>query len=149
MDKKLVSERAHQLESAIRSLKHTKFITTDKSGLRDSEKYILLMLATLNDGQPVMPSEVANKLDVTLAAITHHINALGEQGLVSRAASPEDRRVVLISLSSKGADMARSLKKSYWKKICGIVEFLGDKDSFELITLMTKISAYVKQAGAK
>lgn len=149
MNKELVIERAKLLASAMRSLKHTKFTSCDDSGLRDSEKYILLMFATLNDGRPVTPSEVATKLDVTLAAITHHINVLEEQGLVSRAPSPDDRRVVLVSLSEKGTDLARVLKKSYWKKICGLVEFLGDKDSAQLVALMSKISAYVKEAGAK
>lgn len=147
MDKELVIERARELESALRGLKSMKLTTSDKSGLRDSEKYILLMLATLNDGKPVMPSEVAKKLDVTLAAITHHINSLEEHGLVSRAASPDDRRVVLVSLSEKGSRLAGVLKKSYWKKTCGLVEFLGDKDSAELVTLMTKISAFAKKAG--
>jgi len=147
MNTQQITERAHELESAIRGLKHTKFLAGDDSCLKDSEKYILLMLATLNDGRPVRPSEAAKKLNVTLAAITHLINSLEEQELVTRAASPDDRRMVFISLSAKGAAMADALRKSYWKKICGLVEHLGDKDSGELVALMNKISVYIKDAA--
>ena len=144
MNKQQITKRAGRLESAMRSLKHTKFLARDDSGLKDSEKYILWMLATLNDGKPVTPSEAAKKLNVTLAAITHHINSLEEQELVARSASPDDRRVTFISLSDKGAAMVETLRKSYWKKICGLVEYLGDEDSSELINLITKIHDYLK-----
>jgi len=147
MDKREITERAGRLESAMRSLKQTKFLARDDSGVKDSEKYILWMLATLNDGQPETPSEAAKKLNVTLAAITHHINSLEEQKLVVRSASPDDRRVTLISLSDTGATMVETLRKSYWKKICGLIEYLGDEDSSELIALMTKISDYVKETS--
>lgn len=146
MDKRRITERAGRLESAMRSLKQTKFLARDDSGVKDSEKYILWMLATLNDGRAVTPSEAAKKLNVTLAAITHHINSLEEQKLVVRSASPDDRRVTLISLSDTGAAMVETLRKSYWKKICGLVEYLGDEDSSELIHLITKIHEYLKRS---
>lgn len=146
MNKREIAERAGRIESAVRGLKHTKFLASDDSGLKDSEKYILWMLATLNDGRPVKPSEAAKKLNVTLAAITHHINALQERALVSRAVSPDDRRVVLISLSAQGADIVETLRISYWKKICGLVEYLGDKDSAELVDLIGKIAKYMEKA---
>ncbi|MDP1808477.1 MAG: MarR family transcriptional regulator [Actinomycetota bacterium] len=146
MNKQQITERAGRLESAMRSLKQTKFLARDDSGVKDSEKYILWMLATLNDGRAVTPSEAAKKLNVTLAAITHHINSLEEQKLVVRSASPDDRRVTLISLSDTGAAMVETLRKSYWKKICGLVEYLGDEDSSELIHLITKIHEYLKRS---
>lgn len=149
MNKRQVTERASRLESAMRSLKHTKFLAQDDSGLKDSEKHILWMLATLNAGRAVTPSEAAKKMNVTLAAITHHINSLEEQQLVVRSASPDDRRVTLISLSETGAAMVETLRKSYWKKICGLVEYLGDEDSSELIQLITKIHEYLKQSKKK
>lgn len=147
MNEQQISERASRLESSMRSLRHAKFLAADDSGIKRSEKYILWLLATLNDGRPVRPSEAAKKLDVTLAAITHHINSLAKQDLIVRSASPDDRRVVLISLSEKGAEMVEALRKSYWKKICGLVEFLGDKDSSELINLIARIHEYAKETG--
>lgn len=147
MNSKQITQRATQLEGAIRSFKRTKFMTEDGSGLKGSEKYILWMLATLNNGKPVMPSEAAKELDVTLAAITHHINSLEKLKLLVRSHSSEDRRVIFISLSEKGMEVAEALRNSYWKRICDLVEYLGDGDSAELISLITKISSYFKETG--
>lgn len=144
MDKKQIVDRARRLEGAMRSLKHMKFLTSDCSGLKDSEKYSLWMLATLNNGNPVTPSEAAKKLNVTLAAITHNINALEKQELVSRSTSPDDRRVILISLSEKGLRIVEGLKRSYFKKFCDLVEHLGDGDSAELLRLTDKIKEHLR-----
>jgi DNA-binding MarR family transcriptional regulator len=107
----------------------------------------LWLLATLNNGKPVTPSEAAKNLGVTLAAITHRINSLEEQGYVVRSPSPDDRRVVFISLSSKGAEMLDTVRKGYFEKIRGLVEYLGEEDSSVLIALLAKISDYVKKTG--
>lgn len=144
MNKKQITERSLKLSSAIRNLKRTKFITQGGSRLKGSEKYILLVLATLNDGKPVMPSEAAKELNVTLSAITHHINSLEKQQLLLRSHSSDDRRVIFISLSEKGLKAAAAIKKGYLKKIYDLVEFLGDRDSAQLIDLITKISNFVK-----
>jgi DNA-binding MarR family transcriptional regulator len=145
MNKQQISERAGRLEGAMRGLKWAKFMAKDDSGLKPSEKYVLFVLATLNDGGPVMPSEVAKKLDVTLGAMTHHINSFEKQGLVIRSDSPNDRRVTLINLSEKGVLVTEALRKKHWKKICGLIEYLGDKDSEQLIALMEKITDYAKK----
>ncbi len=145
MDKEQITERAQELQSAMNMFRRTNFIAKDNSGLRHSEKYFMWLLATLNKGGPVMPSEAAKELNVTLAAITHYINSLEKQGYVSRSSSPEDRRVVFVSLSDKGAQMVDAQRNKHAEKMRGLVEYLGDKDSSELISLMIKISEYIKK----
>ena len=61
MDEKQITQRAHELESALRTVRRMHLATKDDSGLRNSEKYILWRLATLNNGEPVMPSEAAKE----------------------------------------------------------------------------------------
>lgn len=147
MDKEQITLRAKELESAMHTMKHTSLILGDDSGLKVSEKHFLWLLATFNNGDPIMPSRVAKKLNITVAAITHRINSLEEQGYVVRSSSPDDRRIVLVSLTDKGKKMAKVLRKSYWKKMCGLVENLGDKDSANLIRLISKISDYLKNSA--
>lgn len=145
MDKQLVIKRADHLVGALRKLKQLRFAAGDH-GIRHSELHFLWILAVLNKGEPVKPSEAAKELNVTLAAVTHHINSLEEKGLVSRLASSKDRRVTLIKLSDKGLKLVETLKKNRWKKICGLVEYLGEKESAELISLLDKISEYFEKA---
>jgi DNA-binding MarR family transcriptional regulator len=103
------------------------------------------MLAMLNNGKPVRPSEAAKKLDVTVAAITHRINSLEKEGYIVRTSSPTDRRVVFISLSEKGTETVSILKENHRQSIYGLVEHLGDEDSADFIDLLGKISNYYKQ----
>ncbi|MHB0977232.1 MAG: MarR family winged helix-turn-helix transcriptional regulator [Candidatus Aquicultorales bacterium] len=143
MDKRRISERAQELESAMRALKRANFMgAKDDSGLKGSEKHFIWALKTINDGRQVMPSEAAKKLQVTLGAVTHYINSLEEQGFIVREASPTDKRVVLVSLSPKGQEVVTALKKIYFGKIRGLVEYLGDQDSAELTRLLKKISEF-------
>jgi DNA-binding MarR family transcriptional regulator len=102
------------------------------------------MLATLNSGKHIRPSEAAKKLDVTVAAITHRLNSLEKEGYIVRTSSPTDRRVVFISLSEKGAETVSILKKNHKQSIYGLVEHLGNEDSANFIDLLGKISNYYK-----
>jgi DNA-binding MarR family transcriptional regulator len=102
------------------------------------------MLAMINNGKPIRPSEAAKKLDVTVAAITHRLNSLEKEGYIVRTSSPTDRRVVFISLSEKGAETVSILKNIHRESICGLVEYLGDEDSVNFINLLGKISNYYK-----
>lgn len=145
MDKDQITKRAYELENALHALRRTHFAKKDDSGLRFFEQKFLWLLSTLNNGGPVMPSEAAKKLGVTLSAITHRINSLEEQGYIVRSPSPDDRRVVFITLSDKGTEMLQATRKSYLEKMYGLVEYLGDKDSSALIALLTKISDYNKR----
>lgn len=151
MDTKLIEQRAYDLESSLHNLRRLKFSVADKSGLRNSEKHFLRIIAMLNNGKPIKPSEAAKKLDVTVAAITHRINSLEKEGYIVRTTSPTDRRVVFISLSEKGTETVSVLKENHRQSIYGLVEHLGDKDSANFIDLLGKISNYYKQmenAGA-
>jgi DNA-binding MarR family transcriptional regulator len=103
------------------------------------------MLAMLNNGKPIKPSEAARILDVTVAAITHRINSLEKEGYIVRTSSPTDRRVVFISLSEKGSETVSILKKNHKQSIYGLVEYLGDEDSANFIDLLGKISNYYKR----
>jgi DNA-binding MarR family transcriptional regulator len=47
-------------------------------------------------------SELARELGITMGAATSLVDRLIKGGLVKRQRSPEDRRVVLVSLSKKG-----------------------------------------------
>ncbi|MCL6472170.1 MAG: MarR family transcriptional regulator [Firmicutes bacterium] len=111
MDKEQIIEQAHALGKALHTLKRLDFTSRDDLGLKNSEKYFLWLLFTINNGKPTIPSDIARKAGVTLAAITHHINSLEKQGYIVRSPSPQDRRMVFISLSDKGMEMVSSLKK--------------------------------------
>jgi DNA-binding MarR family transcriptional regulator len=52
--------------------------------------------------------ELADATDVSQPTITRALDALQRQGLVTRAASPEDRRCVLVELTADGRELLRT-----------------------------------------
>ena len=146
MEKKITEQLARELDSALHSLqvaRRTKFSLEKGGQLKHAEKWLVMHLARAGADSPMTPSQIADKLGITLAAVTHKINSLEEQGFITRSSSSDDRRLVYVNLSEKGRLMFDQMKKYYNKKINGMVEYLGAKDTKELIRLITKISGYM------
>jgi DNA-binding MarR family transcriptional regulator len=62
-------------------------------------------------------SDLAIYLSLSYASATNLINRLVDAGLVTRYDDPDDRRVVIVELSSKGADITSSLRKKHLDKL--------------------------------
>jgi DNA-binding MarR family transcriptional regulator len=135
-------ELSFELQNAIGQLKRTNALNHGHSKLKGAEKHILLLIRGLKKCRPVTISEIADKIGVTLAAVTHQINTLEKQGLIKRLSDGDDRRVVLIELTRKGHSQVISLKKEFTKKIQLLTEFLGKKDTKNLIRLVKKMSGF-------
>ena len=73
-------------------------------------------LATIERHGPLTPSELATRERVQRPTVTRVLGRLAEEGLVDRAADPEDRRCSLVSVSDAGRallDDARTRKDAY------------------------------------
>lgn len=149
MDKRQIINRVDELENSLNLIKRNKINFKNIAGLKNSESFFLLMLSSLNNGDPVTSSEAAERLDVTMAAVTHHINSLESQRYISRTLSCDDRRVWFISLTTKGKEKIKIIKKSHREKLNQLVDFLGDEDSEKLSYLLEKISEFFKKQSTK
>ena len=130
---------AFELQNVIGQLRRTNTLKHNPSKLKGAEKHILFLIRELKDEEPVTISEIANKIGVTLAAVTHQINTLEKQGLVKRLSHSEDRRSVIIKLTKKGRVQMVNLKKEFAKKTQILAEFLGEKDTKDLIRLVKRM----------
>jgi len=135
-------ELAFELQNVIGQLKRSSALKHDCSNLKGAEKHVLLLIYELKNGQPITISEIANKIAVTLAAVTHQINPLEKLGLIKRLSDSGDRRVVLIELTKNGRTQVAKLKKEFAKKTQILAEFLGEKDTKDLIRLVKKMSEF-------
>jgi DNA-binding MarR family transcriptional regulator len=64
-------------------------------------------LRTLQDFGPSRLSELANAQGVTQPAMTQLVTRLERDGYARRSGSPDDARVVLVSLTEAGGDLLR------------------------------------------
>src|SRR3954468_18696553 len=73
-------------------------------------------LSTIERHGPLTPSELATRERVQRPTVTRVLARLEEDGLVERAADPDDRRSSLMSISAAGRELldeARTRKDAY------------------------------------
>ena len=116
-------------------------------GLKQNEFMLLFNLKNLKDpdSRGIRVSELSSKLQITSAAVTQVINSLEDKGFVERLADPKDRRVVLIELTTQGEDLVKLAYKDHVEYLSGLIGFLGEQDSKELIRLLSLALTYAKE----
>ena len=137
MEQKTSIELTHDLLQLIKQLTRLRLQKTSVAELTRSEQGLLMMLA-LNldtDKKTLKVTELSSLLQITPAGVTHFINPLEDAGYVERLRDSNDRRVVLIGLTKKGAQVAETLISQAEEQLIGLVNHLGEEDSRALIHL--------------
>lgn len=96
------------------------------------------LLFALNDGVPRSSRELALAADVSPATVAEMLDALAAWGLVERARSPQDKRIVFTSLTSRGRALIeerRALFEPRWRSA------LQQFDEAELLTASAVLDA--------
>lgn len=90
-------------------------------------------------------TRLAAALGVTSSNVTGIVEHLVEQELVSRTENPEDRRVLLLSVTEKGKALLNSLRESRTKQMSEVLAHLSAE---ELSILARGFTILVKAAEA-
>jgi MarR family transcriptional regulator, organic hydroperoxide resistance regulator len=83
--------------------------------------------------------ELADKLDLTSAAIVFSVNRLERDGLAARVADPDDGRSVFIRLTRKAKRLNDVLKPKSHSIHSGIFRDFADEEVLTLERLLTKL----------
>lgn len=121
------------------------------NGLTRSEYELLVLLVlNLDDKRKALSvTELSSLLQITSAGVTHLVNPLEAAGYVERLRDPHDRRIVLVGLTGKGAEVAQALITEIQGQLIGLVNHLGEEESKTLIRLMSQATEYfISQFGA-
>lgn len=147
MKKTETSEITNELFNIIKQIPRLAPNWTSMEGLTRSEYELLLFININNEdgARPFSMTELSRELNITPAAITHLANPLEKAGLIKRNSSNEDRRIVLISLTTKGNEKARQLMKIFRHQLAGLIEHLGMSDSQTFIRLMKSVLVYLDE----
>jgi DNA-binding MarR family transcriptional regulator len=85
-------------------------------------------LRALQDSGPRRLSELAVVQSVTQPAMTQLVTRLERDGYARRGGSPDDARVVLVSLTDAGADLLRRRRATRVRVLRELVDTLPDAD---------------------
>lgn len=89
-------------------------------------------------------SELSERIRAQNSTVTGIIDRMEREGLVVRERSKEDRRVVIIKLTPKGAALAEDIPLEPMKVFQGALASLTKDEMRELLRILLKVSKRVK-----
>ncbi|MCR8843534.1 MarR family transcriptional regulator [Paenibacillus sp. SC116] len=116
--------------------------------LKGSEVRLLIALKEANSKpclEGLTVSDLSKLLQVTSPTVTQMLNSLMKDGYVNRTVHSSDRRIVEITLTDKGAQVAQDSQEMITTIFSGLIDHLGKEQSDQLIELLTQSLDYFDQ----
>lgn len=132
------------LEAVIYLYTESRRITKEvarRANLTGPQLTVVKMLEQIGD---LSLSELSERIRAQNSTVTGIIDRMEREGLVVRARSSEDRRVVKIKLTDKGAKLAREIKVEPMEIFRSALESLSAQESRDLMKILTKIAKRVQ-----
>ena len=116
----------------------------EETGIDDTDFRILEAL--FNKG-PLPVNTIGPKVYLTPGSISVAIDRLLDRGLVSRVESPEDRRVRIVSLTSKGRELIAPVFRKHAAEIRKVFADARPKEVRSLERILKKIGKRAERLG--
>ncbi|KQY83000.1 hypothetical protein ASD24_11940 [Paenibacillus sp. Root52] len=104
--------------------------------LNPTKNHILAMILR---EERCMAVDVARQLSLSSGATTIVLNQLESEGLIQRVRSEEDRRIVWLSLTSDGEQLARTLIANRGRMTWELLQALTEEEQQQMIGMLKKI----------
>jgi MarR family transcriptional regulator, transcriptional regulator for hemolysin len=108
---------------------------------------VWLILLNLTIGRPGTQRDLAEAVGIREATLTHHLNAMDADGLITRARAAANRRVQVVTLTDKGNQAFLALRAAAVAFDEQLRAGLDDADLATLTTLLTRLSVNVATPG--
>jgi MarR family 2-MHQ and catechol resistance regulon transcriptional repressor len=116
----------------------------EETGLCDTDFRILEAL--LNKG-PLPVNTIGPKVNLTPGSISVAVDRLFDKGLVSQVESPEDRRVRVVSLTTKGKELITPVFRKHAAEIGKVFADASPRELRSLETILKKIGKRAESLG--
>lgn len=138
---------AKEIDEIMHQIRKRRLVKKENYGIHEAEFHVLMQLYFHKEKEPIRPSELAKRMNVTMAAVTHKINELERLSLITRIPSTEDKRVVYVALTKEGRALVEKRKNDYFERLGSWVDYLGEEDTHSLIRIIGRIRDYVNLKG--
>ncbi len=93
-------------------------------------------------------SEISKRLRVTSPTVTQLLKGLEAHGFIERHIDPIDRRAVDVKLTREGEIVAQQAADAFAASVRGLIEYLGEEQSNQLVDLLSKAFHYFAEREA-
>jgi DNA-binding MarR family transcriptional regulator len=94
-------------------------------------------------------SEISKLMRVTSPAITQVVKRLEAAGLVQRHADPTDRRIVGITMTTRGEAVIQQAEAGIFGAVSGMADALGEAQSQQFAELLCQASRFLQEHEAQ
>jgi MarR family transcriptional regulator for hemolysin len=107
---------------------------------------VWLILLNLKVRRPGTQRELAEAVGIREATLTHHLNAMDADGLITRTRDAANRRIQVVTLTEKGDQAFLGLRAAAVAFDAKLRTGLADPDLATLAALLARLSANVAPA---
>lgn len=100
----------------------------------------LSSLLALYENGPMAPSQIAKYIMVNSSTVTGIIDRLEQKGLVERSRVSLDRRVITITLTERGKELAKNAPPPIQEKIVEGLQKLPPNEIEKIVQALTKLT---------
>ncbi len=129
-----------ELDRALKVFRRSGIYDRIDTKLSDADIMVLFCVAFCDINQKVKLTDIANRLKVTLPAVTHKVNELVNKNFVEKVPSANDLRVIYIRLTPTGKHYVESIRDTYYKPIEVLSNHLGEEDTETFLRILNKVS---------
>ena len=104
--------------------------------------FLLITMEEINNGDPFTTTQLAQKMDVSNAAVSQTVDKLAHAGLVQRVSDENDRRITWVSLTDLGKENLRKAYTEASEFIGGMIDYIGEEDTKVILPIMDKVLDY-------
>ncbi len=109
----------------------------------------LEVLSYVKEEKKPLMKDVAEFLHITPPSATSLINRLVEGGLLKREIDKNDRRIIRLTITSKGEKILKKKLAQHFKRLSEIIEKLNKKEQEFLIQIFLKLQRIYKNKEKK
>ncbi len=111
-------------------------------GINKTQTNILMFISENNEKSM---SDISSITGLEKSSFTRSVDFLVKNGFISRGSSENDRRMIKLSLTDKGIDAARSIKKDFDIYLDSLISGFSDMEKKEFFGSLTVVSGYINK----
>ena len=109
---------------------------------------VWLVLLNLKIRKPGTQRDLAKEIGISEATLTHHLNGMDADGLITRKREASNRRIQVVALTEKGDEAFQRLRAAAVAFDAKLRTGLDDADVANLAAVLTRLSANVAPAAS-
>lgn len=131
-DEELVTELAEALNN-----RKSHKSQNEKRGAGHGKVFVLFYLS--RHGGRALPGELCQEMGITTPRVTAILNALEQEGLITRSIVADDRRKICVSITEQGTNWLKEKQKQQDARVRQLIETIGIEDAKVLLRILKKM----------